>query len=87
MLRVVTIQVRDLALGFVEPHEVLLGSPLKPVRVSLDDIPSLMHVSSTTQLGVIHKLAEGKLNCTVNMQHHGGCSSSQGGMPLTEGQH
>ena len=29
--RVATIQVQGLALGFVEPHEVLLGALLKPV--------------------------------------------------------
>jgi len=55
---VVLAQVQDLALGFVEPHEVYTGPPLKPVEVPLDGIPFLQHVSCTTQLGVICGLAE-----------------------------
>ena len=63
---VATIQVQDLAFGFVESHEAYLGPPLKPVWISLDGILSLRHVDNTTQLGVIHKLAEGALNPTVH---------------------
>lgn len=48
---------QDLALGFVEPEEVLLGSLLKPVYVSMDGIPSFECVNHTAWLGVIHKLA------------------------------
>ena len=33
--------VGDLALGLVEPHEVGMGSILKPVQVPLDGTPSL----------------------------------------------
>ncbi|CAN0123198.1 unnamed protein product, partial [Bubo scandiacus] len=57
--------VQDFALGLVEPHEVHRGPPLELVQVPLDDIPSLRHVNSTTQLGVIFKLVEGALNPTV----------------------
>ncbi|KAK4829865.1 hypothetical protein QYF61_007257 [Mycteria americana] len=58
-------QVQDLALGFVEPHEVHMGPLLKLVQVPLDGIPSLRHVNCTTQLGVTCKLAEGALDPTV----------------------
>lgn len=54
-------------LGFIDPHEVLLGSLLKPVKISLDRISSLGHVNHTTQLGAICKLAEGALFSTVNV--------------------
>ena len=60
-------QVQDLAFGFVEPHEVLLSQLLKTVKVSLNGIPSLWCVDFTTQLGVIHKFAEGALNPTVDV--------------------
>ena len=56
-------QVQDLTLGFAELHEVHLGPLLKPVWVSLDGISHLGHVNSTTQFGVICKLAEGALRC------------------------
>ncbi|KAK4823689.1 hypothetical protein QYF61_005755 [Mycteria americana] len=58
-------QVRDLALGLVEPHEVYMGPLLKLVPVPLDGIPSLRHANLTIQLGVICELAEGVLNPTV----------------------
>ena len=38
---------------------------IRLVKVPLDGIPSLQHLDSTTQLGVIYKLAEGVLNPTV----------------------
>ena len=60
-------QVQDLPLGFVESHEVHPGPLLKTVHVTLDGILSLRHVSHTTQLDVIHKLAEGALDPTVNV--------------------
>jgi len=59
--------VQDLALGFVEPHEVHLGSLLKSVYVSLDDIPSFRDVDLTTQLHIISKLAEGALDSTADV--------------------
>ncbi|KAK4832391.1 hypothetical protein QYF61_022246 [Mycteria americana] len=46
-------------------HEVHMGSLLKPVKVPLDGIPSLKHISYTTELGAICKFAEGALNPTV----------------------
>ncbi|KAK4810951.1 hypothetical protein QYF61_013359 [Mycteria americana] len=55
-------QVQALALGLVELHEGHMGPLLKPVQVPLDGIPSLQQINCTTQLGVIHKLAEGVLN-------------------------
>ncbi|KAM6384895.1 dTDP-D-glucose 4,6-dehydratase isoform 4-T5 [Alca torda] len=60
-------QVRDLALGLVELHDVRTDPPLKPVQVPLDGIPSLQHVDRATQLGVVGKLAEGTLNPTVHV--------------------
>ena len=51
----------------ITPLCIVFGElpPLKPVKVSLDGIPSLQGVSQTTQLGVTGKLAEGALNATV----------------------
>ncbi|KAK4811117.1 hypothetical protein QYF61_019748 [Mycteria americana] len=65
ILEVAPSQEQDLAFGLVELHEVCMGPPPKPVKVPLDGIPSLRHVNHTTQLGVIHKLAEGAFNPTV----------------------
>ncbi|KAK4827563.1 hypothetical protein QYF61_019187 [Mycteria americana] len=67
VLGIALTHVQDLALGFVELHEVHTGPPLKPVRVPLDGIPPLQHVDCTTQLGVVGKLAEGALNATVHV--------------------
>ena len=64
---VATTQVQDFSLGFVETHEVHPGPLLKTVHVTLDGILSLRHVSHTTQLDVIHKLAEGALDPTVDV--------------------
>jgi len=46
-------QVQDIALGFIEPHEVILGPLFKPVYVSLDGIPSLRCVNHIPELSVI----------------------------------
>jgi len=62
-----TTQVPNLAVGFVEPHEVHLRPLLKPVQVSLNVIPSFGCIDHTTQLGLICKLAEGTLNPTVSV--------------------
>ena len=51
-------QEQDTALGFFEPHEILLGPVLVPVQMFLDGILS-------THLGIIHKHADGTLNPTV----------------------
>ena len=51
----------------IGPHEVLLGSLLEPVYVSVNVIQSLGCVDCSTQLGVICKLAEGALSLTVNI--------------------
>ena len=59
-------QVQDLVLGYVEPHEVLLGPLLKPVQVSgWHPVPGC--TDYTTQLGVICKLAEDGLSPTVGV--------------------
>jgi len=55
---------RTLHLALVELYQVRMGPPPKPVKVSLDGIPSLQPVDHTTQLGVIGKLAEGAFNPT-----------------------
>jgi len=47
------------------------GPPLKLVQVSLDAIPSLEYVDCTTQLGIIHKLAEGLLDPTLSVTDEG----------------
>ncbi|XP_064913828.1 translin-associated protein X isoform X3 [Columba livia] len=65
ILGVALTQAQDLALCFVEPHEVHTGPLLKLVQVPLDDILSLRYVNCITQLGVIHKLAEGALNPNI----------------------
>ncbi|GAB0208383.1 cAMP-dependent protein kinase inhibitor alpha [Grus japonensis] len=67
VLGIVPTHVQDLALGLVELHAVLMASPLQPVKVPLDGIPSLQHVDHTTQLGVVSKLAEGALDPTVHV--------------------
>ena len=67
ILGVALTQVQDLALGLVEPHEVHMGPLFRLVQVPLDGIPSLGHVNRTTQLGVIHKLAEGALDPTMSL--------------------
>ncbi|XP_047908873.2 multivesicular body subunit 12B isoform X1 [Anser cygnoides] len=58
-------QVQHLALGLVEPHEVLMGPLLQPARVPLDAIASLCCIDCTAQLGVICGLAEGALDSVV----------------------
>ncbi|TRZ19249.1 hypothetical protein HGM15179_007850 [Zosterops borbonicus] len=65
MLVIALTQVQDLALGLVEFHKVCTVPPVKPVKVPLDDIPSLQCVNGITQPGVTHKLAEGVLNLTA----------------------
>lgn len=44
---------------FIELHEVHSGPLLKPAKAPVDGILSLKQMNSTTQLFVIHKLAEG----------------------------
>ena len=66
--RVATTQMQALALGFVEPHEVLLGPLHELVRVSLDGILSLKCVNNT-QLGVTCKPAEGAFDPVIIVTH------------------
>jgi len=49
---------QDLALGFVEPHDVLLGPHIKSIQVFMDGITSVKRVDCTTHLGITRKLAE-----------------------------
>lgn len=64
---IVLAQVQDLTLGLVELQEVHTGPPLKAVRFSLDDTPSLHRVHCTIQFGAIHKHAEGALLILLSM--------------------
>jgi len=57
--------VQDFALGLVELFDVHTGSLLKPAKVIMDGIPTLKHLICTTQLNVIHKLAEDALSPTI----------------------
>ena len=40
---------------------------LQPVQVPLDGFPSFLCIDCTAQFGVIHKLAEGALDPTVDV--------------------
>ncbi|KAK4825361.1 hypothetical protein QYF61_026880 [Mycteria americana] len=72
ILGIAPTQVQDLALGFVEPHEVHMDSfRFQLVQVPLDGILSLKHVNHTTQLGIVCKLAEGALDPTVYVTDEG----------------
>ncbi len=42
-----------------------MGPLFEPVQVPLDGIPHFHCVNCTTQLGVINKLVEGKLDSTI----------------------
>lgn len=64
-------QMEDLALGFLESQEVHLSPLLEPVWVSLNVVLSLACVDCSTELGVIHKLAEDTLNPTVSVTDEG----------------
>lgn len=37
----------------------------KSVKIPVDNIPSISQIDCTTQLGVMHKLAEGRLSLIV----------------------
>lgn len=51
--------VQDPALGLPDPHEVCTGPALMPIKVPLDAIPSLQHVTAPHSLaGVPGKLAD-----------------------------
>jgi len=83
-------QMRDLALGLVEPHEVHMGPLLKLVQVPLDGILSFWCVSCTTQLGVTCKLAEGALDLAKSLMktlNGTGPSTDPCGTPLVTGIH
>jgi len=58
-------QVKDLAPGLVEPHEVHMGPLVKLVQVPVDGILSLSCVDCTTYLGVMCELAEGAFDLTA----------------------
>jgi len=60
-------QMKDLALGLAEPHEVHTGPLLELVQVPLGGIPPFLCVNYTTQLGVICKLADGALDPTKSL--------------------
>lgn len=52
---------QQLALLLVKLLEIPMGLFLELVHVPLDDIPPFRHVSHTTQLSFIYRLAEGAL--------------------------
>lgn len=57
----------DLAICYVEPHEDPMSPCLELFQLPLDDISSLRHVSLTTRLGVVCRLAKGTLDPSVNV--------------------
>jgi len=61
-LEIASVQVQDLALGLVEPHEVHTRPVLQLVQVPLNGVLSFWCVNCTTQIGVICKLAKGALD-------------------------
>jgi len=64
VLGLASTDVQEFALGLVELDEV--HTPLQPVKVPVDGIPSLQRVDHLTQLGVIGKLGEGALNPAIS---------------------
>lgn len=56
MFEIVLSQVQDFARGLVELLLVFMGSSPNPIKVPLDDIPSLQHLDHPTQIDVISKL-------------------------------
>lgn len=67
---IVSIQMQEFALGFVEFHEIHTVPSLQPAKVPLVDIPALQHVHCTAQLEV-SKLAEETLSPTVHFADKG----------------
>ncbi|KAK4821248.1 hypothetical protein QYF61_016547 [Mycteria americana] len=49
-------QVQDLTLGLVEPHTIDLGPSIQPVRIPLQSLPTLKHINTPAQFGVICNL-------------------------------
>ncbi|KAK4823964.1 hypothetical protein QYF61_008350 [Mycteria americana] len=60
-------QVQDLALGLVEPYTVDLSPSIQPVQVPLQSLPTLKHINTPAQLGVICKLTESALDPFVQI--------------------
>ncbi|XP_052556631.1 uncharacterized protein LOC128089357 isoform X2 [Tympanuchus pallidicinctus] len=52
-------QMQDSTLAFVKPHLVVFCPALQPVQVSLNGSTAFRHVSQSSQLCIISKLAEG----------------------------
>ncbi|KAK4815341.1 hypothetical protein QYF61_000173 [Mycteria americana] len=64
---VVVTQVQDLALGLVEPHTIGPSPSIQPGQVPLQSLPTLKHIDTPAQLGVICKLTEGALDPFVQI--------------------
>ncbi|KAK4824542.1 LOW QUALITY PROTEIN: hypothetical protein QYF61_016146, partial [Mycteria americana] len=64
---VVVAQVQDLALDRVEPHTIGLGPSIQPVQVPLQSLPTLKHIDTPAQFGVLCKLTEGTLNPLIQI--------------------
>ena len=64
---VVVTQAQDLALSLVEPPTVGLSPSLRPVKISLQSLPTLQQINTPTQLGVVCKLTEGALDPLIQI--------------------
>lgn len=67
MFWVALTQQESFALGLFELHGVHTDLHLKPAKVPLEDIPSLLSINCVTKLGVNLKPAESTLNPTVHV--------------------
>ncbi|RMC11771.1 hypothetical protein DUI87_11896 [Hirundo rustica rustica] len=53
-----SLELQDLTLGLVDPHTIVLSSPINSAQVSLQSPPALEQIQTPTQLGVICKCIE-----------------------------
>jgi len=60
-------EVQHPALGLVESCTIDLGPLIQPVRISLQSLPTLKQIDTSTQLVVICKLTEGALNPLIQI--------------------
>ncbi|KAJ7414467.1 hypothetical protein BTVI_40977 [Pitangus sulphuratus] len=64
---VVVAKMQDPALGLVESHTVGFSPSTQPVQVPLQSPPTLQHIDSPPQLGVIFKFANGRLHPLIQI--------------------
>ncbi|KAK4832565.1 hypothetical protein QYF61_024065 [Mycteria americana] len=60
-------QVQDPALGLVKPHTIDLSPSIQPVQIPLQSLPTLNHINTPAQLGVLCKLTEGALDPLIQI--------------------